>query len=1006
MKSLAPKALLSIIFLLLIPISTYAFNYVLGEGVYQKPTIPKPAKGETIIDPNFNTKITRITDKDIDGYSGTAITPYYGRANPENADGTRLLLSGKEWSWYLYNVNPPFNLIKKIDPKILGYTNSWDGGPIEAQWDSYDPNIFYYILNKGEIPQENKATFNMYNVTTDTRTVLHDFKNEFPTATFIGTQTEGDPSSDGRYWSFFVKGSGGAQIATIVYDKDQDQIIKQWDNPECMGDHLTMSPDGDYVFISHSSCNNLYGRSYKISDFPTGISMCCGGHADNALTVTGDQIYWRQDQTYDCVGMSDFAADGGRWQFFSPCGSQYSPYCAGMEFSGNNYDKPGWGVVSFYGANGGWWDNQIMMVELNKGKCNKKKIPKTTGTWEDCATEARIWRIAHTHSPGTNYWTYWATINRKGTKIYFGSEWDEEGGQIETYMVELPESWWEDLRTPNPNFFICSYQFNDEDAAAIASMYGFIVTSLSESSSVATMKTINSETKALYYDNALTHGDDYYVYDTITGKKIVHDDWDWYLHDISNPNYQTSLANYIASNLDSHPQFDGIFLDDAWHSINPSIFHQEGTSEDPNLPADLVDNWQTYMISLIKAVKSAIASDLLILNCSWYMTDYIAEADGLMDEWFAHANWQGPTEFYSTSSWKDSIDSLITVVSSNKYYLAQSGVSDGATQEEIDKIVSYCYCSFLMGIPSNNNFAKHYFCPSLTYSNYYWYSDWETNLGRPVVDYFEVPGTTDCYRRNFEDGIVLVNPTDNATGNIDLGGTFNTLEGNPVTQVNLSAREGTILLNNTLPTATITSPSDGSIHIEGASIAFSGSGDDAEDGGLTGSSLVWTSDIDGQIGTGTSFTKKNLSTATHTITLTATDSQGATGQASISITVGEDNDGGGGGRCFIATAAFGSDMARHVKILSEFRDKRLVTNSIGRGIINTYCTFSPHLADYLHKHPFARDVVRYALIPLTGIAYISLYIPPFVLLFAFILLLLAVVYCVRCLPRSRGNFVL
>jgi len=99
-----------------------------------------------------------------------------------------------------------------------------------------------------------------------------------------------------------------------------------------------------------------------------------------------------------------------------------------------------------------------------------------------------------------------------------------------------------------------------------------------------------------------------------------------------------------------------------------------------------------------------------------------------------------------------------------------------------------------------------------------------------------------------------------------------------------------------------------------------------------------------------------------------------------------------GGGCFIATAAYGSNMDKHVKILTEFRDRRLVTNSIGRGILDAYYTFSPPVADYLHKHPFARAVVRYALIPITGIAYISLYIHPLVLLFSFALLLLTGVY--------------
>jgi len=102
--------------------------------------------------------------------------------------------------------------------------------------------------------------------------------------------------------------------------------------------------------------------------------------------------------------------------------------------------------------------------------------------------------------------------------------------------------------------------------------------------------------------------------------------------------------------------------------------------------------------------------------------------------------------------------------------------------------------------------------------------------------------------------------------------------------------------------------------------------------------------------------------------------------------------GAGGGGCFIATAAYGSNMDRHVKILYKFRNKHLLTNSIGRDIVDTYYTFSPPVASYLHKHPFEKAIVRYALIPRIGIAYISLYIHPLVLLFAFILLILTGVY--------------
>ena len=90
---------------------------------------------------------------------------------------------------------------------------------------------------------------------------------------------------------------------------------------------------------------------------------------------------------------------------------------------------------------------------------------------------------------------------------------------------------------------------------------------------------------------------------------------------------------------------------------------------------------------------------------------------------------------------------------------------------------------------------------------------------------------------------------------------------------------------NAFPTASITSPTDGSTFNEGDNITFNGTGSDPEDGALTDAFLVWTSSIDDQIGTGTSFTTSSLSVGAHTITLTATDSNSATGTDSVSITV-------------------------------------------------------------------------------------------------------------------------
>lgn len=71
-----------------------------------------------------------------------------------------------------------------------------------------------------------------------------------------------------------------------------------------------------------------------------------------------------------------------------------------------------------------------------------------------------------------------------------------------------------------------------------------------------------------------------------------------------------------------------------------------------------------------------------------------------------------------------------------------------------------------------------------------------------------------------------------------------------------------------------------------------------------------------------------------------------------------------GGGCFIATVAYGSDMAPQVQVLREFRDRSLLTNAPGRAFVAFYYRHSPALADAIRPHDNVRAVVRAALGPL------------------------------------------
>ncbi len=111
-------------------------------------------------------------------------------------------------------------------------------------------------------------------------------------------------------------------------------------------------------------------------------------------------------------------------------------------------------------------------------------------------------------------------------------------------------------------------------------------------------------------------------------------------------------------------------------------------------------------------------------------------------------------------------------------------------------------------------------------------------------------------------------------------------------------------------------------------------------------------------------------------------------------------DTGAGGGCFIATAAFGSIMERHVRILCEFRDQCLLKSKIGKKFVDFYYKTSPPIADYLRMHPVPKKAVRYALIPVTGLAYLILYVHPVILLLGFSFMIMGLVYGVRRFFRS------
>ena len=89
---------------------------------------------------------------------------------------------------------------------------------------------------------------------------------------------------------------------------------------------------------------------------------------------------------------------------------------------------------------------------------------------------------------------------------------------------------------------------------------------------------------------------------------------------------------------------------------------------------------------------------------------------------------------------------------------------------------------------------------------------------------------------------------------------------------------------NTPPTITVLAPTQGATFVQGTAINFQATASDAEDGDRT-ASIQWTSNINGLIGTGGSFSTTGLSVGSHQIIATAYDTAGASASYLVNIVV-------------------------------------------------------------------------------------------------------------------------
>ena len=111
-----------------------------------------------------------------------------------------------------------------------------------------------------------------------------------------------------------------------------------------------------------------------------------------------------------------------------------------------------------------------------------------------------------------------------------------------------------------------------------------------------------------------------------------------------------------------------------------------------------------------------------------------------------------------------------------------------------------------------------------------------------------------------------------------------------------------------------------------------------------------------------------------------------------------------GGGCFVATAAFGSDMADDVVVLKKFRDNILLKNALGRSFVKFCYEISSPLADYIEGHESLKTAVRIGLMPLVAVSYSMVHFGPTVTLTMLVVPLILSIFLVSFYRRSVRSY--
>jgi hypothetical protein len=259
---------------------------------------------------------------------------------------------------------------------------------------------------------------------------------------------------------------------------------------------------------------------------------------------------------------------------------------------------------------------------------------------------------------------------------------------------------------------------------------------------------------------------------------------------------------YVSNYYDVMPHIDGFFMDNVF--VQPNVagdWYRDNTllqPSDPRAQAAIQAGYERYF----SLVRTLMPGKYQIGNVAeWGQSGpvpagYVGMADGGLMEAMIGASWS----IEGWGGWQEMMNQYTRVMNALKAPKLAIFNQYGSPTD---------YQSFRYGFASclMNNAYYSFTNPANGYTGVVWFDEYNANLGEPVA---ASPPTAawqkGVWRRDFTNGIALVNPKGNGPQTVSLGGTFVKIKGTQdpavnngetVTSVTLQDRDGIILLRPT-----------------------------------------------------------------------------------------------------------------------------------------------------------------------------------------------------------------